>query len=45
MFRYIKQSGVSGGERKLSYTQTKQLMENYPLKYLEFEVLFIEARK
>ena len=45
MFRYIKQSGVSSGERKLSYTQTKQLMVNYPLKYLEFEVLFIEARK
>ncbi len=45
MFRYIKQSGVSSGERKLSYKQTKQLMENYPLSYLEFEVLFIEARK
>ena len=45
MFRYIKQSGVSSGERKLNYKQTKQLMENYPLNYLEFEVLFIEARK
>jgi len=45
MFRYIKQSGVSSGERKLTYKQTKQLMETYPLNYLEFEVLFIEAKK
>ena len=44
MFKYIKQSGVSSGEKKLSYTQTKALMENYPLNYLEFEVLFIEAK-
>ncbi len=44
MFKYIKQSGVSSGERKLNYTQTKALMENYPLNYLEFEVLFIEAK-
>lgn len=43
MFKYIKQSGVSSGERKLSYTQTKRLMESYPLSYLEFEVLFVEA--
>ena len=45
MFKYIKQSGVSSGERKLSYKQTKKLMETYPLNYLEFEVLFIEAKK
>jgi len=44
MFKYIKQSGVSSGERKLSYMQMKQLMESYPLNYLEFEVLFIEAK-
>ena len=44
MFTYIKKSGVSSGERKLSYAQTKALMREYPLKYLEFEVLFIEAR-
>jgi len=43
MFRYIKKSGVSGGEKKLSYQQMKRLMENYPLNYLEFEVLFVEA--
>jgi len=45
MFKYIKQSGVSSGERKLSYKQTKELMETYPLNYLEFEVLFIDAKK
>jgi len=44
MFNYIKKSGVSGGEKQLTYTQTKQLMQNYPLDYLEFEVLFVEAR-
>ncbi len=45
MFKYIKQSGVSSGERKLTYTQTKDLMKRYPLHYLEFEVLFVEAKK
>jgi len=45
MFKYIKQSGVSSGERKLSYKQTKQLMKEYPLDYLEFEVLFLEAKR
>ena len=44
MFRYIKQSGVSSGERKLGYKETKRLMNVYPLEYLEFEVLFIEAK-
>jgi len=44
MFRYIKKSGVSSGEKKLSYRETKQLMETYPLDHLEFEVLFIEAK-
>jgi len=41
MFRYIKSSGVSGSRNVLSYTQTKKLMREYPLKYLEFEVVFI----
>jgi len=40
MFRYIKRSGVSSGEKKLSLKETKSLMKNYPLDYLEFEVLF-----
>ena len=40
-FRYIKKSGVSGGERKLDYISTKKLIKEYPLDYLEFEVLFV----
>ena len=44
MFRYIKKSGVSSGEKKLSFKETKRLMEKYPLDYLEFEVLFVEAK-
>lgn len=44
MFNYIKKSGVSGGEKQLTYRQTKELMKNYPLDYLEFEVLFVEAK-
>ena len=41
MFRYIKKSGVSGSRRVLSYKETKKLMHEYPLNYLEFEVAFI----
>ena len=44
MLRYIKKSGVSSGERKLSYKETKSLMNNYPLDFLEFEVLFVQAK-
>jgi len=44
MFRYIKKSGVSSGEKKLSYQETKSLMKSYPLDHLEFEVLFVEAK-
>jgi malonyl-CoA O-methyltransferase len=40
-FRYIKNSGVSGGKKQLSYKNTKKLIKNYPLDYLEFEVLFV----
>jgi len=40
IFRYIKLSGVSGGEARLSYRQIRRLMEEYPLDYLEFELLF-----
>ncbi|MDM5272628.1 methyltransferase domain-containing protein [Sulfurovum sp. zt1-1] len=43
MFRYIQKSGVSGGERQLGYKKMKRLMEEYPLDYLEFEVLFVDA--
>lgn len=41
MFRYIKKSGVSGSRNELSYAKTKALMNQYPLNYLEFEVVFI----
>lgn len=44
MFRYIKRSGVSGGTGQLSYKQMKNLMKNYPLEYLEFEILFVKAK-
>ncbi len=43
MLRYIKRSGVSGGKRKLNYIEIKNIIRNYPLNYLEFEVLFIKA--
>ena len=44
LFRYIKASGVSGGEKKLTVSQTRALIKNYPHNYLEFEVLFIWAK-
>jgi len=40
-FRYIKKSGATGGKKKLNITQMKNLIKNYPHKYLEFEVLFM----
>ena len=43
MLRYIKRSGVSGGVKQLSYKQIKNLIANYPLDYLEFEVIFIKV--
>ncbi len=44
MFRYIKQSGVSASRKVLDYRETKDLMNNYPVNYLEFEVIFITSR-
>ncbi len=44
MLRYIKESGTSGGERRMGFRQTKKLLESYPLDYLEFEVLFVSAK-
>ena len=43
MFRYIKKSGVSSSRKVLNYKQTKELMQMYPLNYLEFEVVFITS--
>lgn len=42
MFRYIKRSGVSGNRNLLGYKEMKELMNSYPLDYLEFEVVFIQ---
>ncbi|SFV74545.1 putative methyl transferase [hydrothermal vent metagenome] len=44
MLRYIKQSGVSGSRKLLSLKQTKKLLDEYPLSYLEFEVAFIYTK-
>ncbi len=41
MFRYIKRSGVSGNRKLLGYKEMKKLMQSYPLKHLEFEVVFL----
>lgn len=41
LFRYIKKSGVSGGEKSLSYKEIKEAIKNYDKSYLEFEVLYI----
>lgn len=43
MLRYIKKSGVGGGVEPLSYRQMKRLMVEYPLNYLEFEVVFVKV--
>jgi malonyl-CoA O-methyltransferase len=42
MFRYIKRSGVSGNRNLLGFKEMKKLMNEYPLNYLEFEVVFIQ---
>jgi malonyl-CoA O-methyltransferase len=43
MFVYIKRSGVSGSRNVLTFKETKKLMREYPLNYLEFEVAFITS--
>jgi len=43
LFNYIKKSGVSGGANKLSFKESKVLLKEYDLNYLEFEVIFIKA--
>ena len=45
MLRYIKRSGVSGGRRLLDYAGTKKLLADYPLSYLEFEVVRAVSRE
>lgn len=41
MFQYMKKSGVGGARNILSYKQMKKLMNDYPLNYLEYEILII----
>lgn len=45
MFRYIKKSGVSASRGVLSYKESKRLLNEYPLSYLEFEVCFLFSAK
>ncbi|MGB3751267.1 MAG: methyltransferase [Arcobacteraceae bacterium] len=45
LFQYIKNSGVSGDEKPLSFKKAKKLYKNYNLGYLEFEVVFIKGQK
>jgi len=42
LFRYIKNSGTSGGIR-LNFKEAKYLYLNYPHNFLEFEVVFIKT--
>lgn len=44
MFQYMKRSGVGGGRNILSYKQMKMLMHDYPLSYLEFEIVLIHEK-
>ncbi len=42
IFKYIKNSGVSGGVKRLDFKSTKKLIKEYPVDYLEFEVMFLK---
>lgn len=44
MFRYIKHSGISGGEKRLSFKEAKRLRKEYPLEYLEFESILLYSK-
>jgi len=43
LFDYIKKSGVSGANDKLTFKESKLLLQKYDLNYLEFEVIFIKG--
>jgi len=43
MLKYIKESGVNGGGKKLSFREIKNIVNNYPYDYLEFEILIVEV--
>jgi len=44
MLRYIKKSGVSTGEKKLSYKKIMKVITDYPLNYLEFEIIILKSK-
>lgn len=44
MFKYMKKSGVSGGRNLLSVGQMRELMRDYPLNYLEFEIVLLHEK-
>lgn len=44
LFDYIKKSGVSSSNA-LNFKEAKKLYKEYDLNYLEFEVLFVKAKK
>jgi len=45
MFRYMKQSGVGAGRNVLGYKAMKQLMQSYPLDYLEYEIVLCHEKQ
>ncbi len=45
MFRYMKQSGVGAGRNVLGYKAMKQLMQTYPLEYLEYEIVLLHEKQ
>jgi malonyl-CoA O-methyltransferase len=43
LFKYIRESGVGGGEKRLNFAETKRLIAEFPHKYLDYEALFAIA--
>jgi len=45
MFRYMKKSGVGAGRNVLGYKEMKRLMNEYPLSFLEYEIVLLHERE
>ncbi len=45
LFDYIKKSGVSSGRKRASIKELRTLIRDYPLNYLEFEVVFAWSKE
>jgi malonyl-CoA O-methyltransferase len=41
MFRYMKRSGIGAMRNILGYKEMKELMKNYPLDHLEYEIVLL----